>query len=152
MNRKSKNESHQSPHPRTVEGVLADLKSRQMRLTQPRRAIIQGLIDKHGPFTVEEVHRLFTKHMCDLATVYRCLTSLEEIGILRRVEFGDKASRYELADPHGAHHHHLICNACKRVEVVDDPEIEEIGRFAKKRGYTNVSHLLEFFGTCPACQ
>ena len=131
--------------------VLAGLKKSGLKLTGPRRAILQALADNHGPFTADEVHKLITKRICDQATVYRTLTSLEEIGLLRRCEFGDGMARFELTED-GHHHHHIICNKCKRVEIIDDHEIEEIDRFPRKRGFSNISHILEFFGTCPQCK
>jgi Fe2+ or Zn2+ uptake regulation protein len=132
--------------------LLEALKSHQLKITGPRKTILQALVDDHGPFTAEEVHKKIGRRICDLATVYRSLTSMEEAGILRRCEFGDGTARYELAEGEGAHHHHLICRKCKRVEVVDDCELEAIDKFARKRGFTDVSHILEFFGTCPACR
>ncbi len=132
--------------------VLADLKKSGLKLTEPRKGILQALVENHGPFTAEEIHKIIPRRLADLATVYRCLTSLEETGILRRCDFGDGAARYELAGDGESHHHHLICTECKRIEIVDDDEIEEIDRFAQKRGYSDVSHTLEFFGTCPHCK
>jgi Fur family ferric uptake transcriptional regulator len=138
-------------HSHSLNEKFDELKKNGLRLTEPRKAILQALTESHGPFTAEEVHKLITKRVCDQATVYRTLTSLEQIGILRRCEFGDGTARFELAEP-GHHHHHIICNTCKRVEIIDDGEIEEIDRFARKRGFSNISHILEFFGTCPQCK
>jgi Fur family ferric uptake transcriptional regulator len=136
---------------RTIEDILSGLKKSRLKLTGPRKAILSALLENHGPFTAEEIHKIITKKICDLATVYRCLASLEEASLLRRVEFGDDSSRYELAEADESHHHHLICRECKRVEIIDDPGLEEVDRFAEKRGFSNVSHSLEFFGTCPDC-
>jgi Fur family ferric uptake transcriptional regulator len=147
-NRKSKTARPE----RTLEDVLGDLKKSRLKLTEPRKAILFALFDNHGPFTAEEIHKIITKKVCDLATIYRCLASLEEVGILRRVEFGDDSSRYELTEADDSHHHHLICKECKRIEIVDDPDLEKIDSFAKKRGFSNVSHTLEFFGICPECK
>jgi Fur family ferric uptake transcriptional regulator len=135
-----------------LEHALSDLKKSKLKVTPPRKAILIALSANHGPFTAEQVHKLMAKNICDMATVYRCLASLAEAGILRRVEFGDLSSRYELAETDDSHHHHLICNQCKRIEIVDDPGIEQIDRFAKKRGFSDVSHSLEFFGICPQCK
>jgi Fe2+ or Zn2+ uptake regulation protein len=138
------------PH-RTLEEVLGALKKSSLKLTGPRRAILEALVEKHGPFTAEEIHKNITRRVCDLATVYRSMSSLEEAGILRRCEFGDGTARYELAEA-GAHHHHVVCKSCKQIEIVDDQELEEIDRFARKKGYSDVSHVLEFFGICPNCR
>jgi Fur family ferric uptake transcriptional regulator len=135
-----------------LESALSRLKESGLKLTEPRKAILTTLIHDHGPFTAEQIHKRISRRVCDLATIYRCLTSLEDAQILRRCEFGDGSARYEMAEPGLQHHHHVVCNKCKKVEIVDDSEIEDIDRFARKRGYANVSHNLEFFGLCPSCK
>ena len=138
----------------TLDELFQTLKKNQLKLTPPRKLIVEILLENHGPFSAEDIQTKFIKKTCDLATVYRTLTSLEEAQIIRRCEFGDGIARYELIDPHHSHHHHhLICKECKKVEVIDACELENtINKFAKKRGFTNISHILEFFGTCPNCQ
>jgi len=131
--------------------ALEALKLSGLKQTAPRKAILVALSLNHGPFTAEEVHKLVTKAACDQATIYRALTQLAEASLLRRCDFGDGIARFEIAHG-GHHHHHIVCNQCKRVEIIEDDEIEKIDRFARKRGFANVSHILEFFGTCPQCQ
>ena len=133
-----------------LQQILKGFRRSKLRITEPRKAILQVLIAHHGPYTAEELHKKFIKKICDLATVYRSVTSLEKAQIIRKCEFGDGSARYELADKH--HHHHVICTSCKKIEVLDDCELNEIDRFARKRGFSGVSHSLEFFGTCPACK
>ena len=136
----------------TLSSVLDDLRKSHLRITEPRKAILLALLEHHGPFTAEELHKRFTKKICDLATIYRCVSSLVEAGIIKRCEFGDRSARYELSERNRHHHHHVICTECKKIEVLDDCELDEIDRFARKRGFSGVSHSLEFFGVCPACK
>ena len=138
------------PHQRNFESVFADLKKSGLKLTEPRKAILQALVENHGPYSAEEIHKLFTKKVCDQVTVYRCLTSLEKAGMIKRCEFGDGTARYEFFKKE--HHHHVICKECKKIEVLDDCELQEIDRFARKKGFTDVSHSLEFFGICSDCK
>ena len=137
---------------RSIDEVLVDLKKTDLKLTVPRKAILQALVDEHGPFTAEEVHKRIPRRICDLATVYRALASLEEVGILRRCEFGDGSARYELCEQGKGQHHHLICKKCKKVEIIDECELAGVDRVAQKRGFSDVSHILEFFGFCPDCK
>jgi Fe2+ or Zn2+ uptake regulation protein len=51
-----------------------------------------------------------------LPTVYATLELFEELGIVRRVEAGRGAVRY---DPRTDEHHHAVCRRCGRVEDVD---------------------------------
>lgn len=149
MASEKKHHRHTAP---TMEDALASLKKAELKLTSPRKAILQALVDEHGPFTAEEVHKKVGRRVCDQATIFRTLASLEEVGILRRCEFGDGSARYEISDRPGHHHHHLICKKCRRVEMIEDCELEGLDRLAQKRGFTEVSHILEFFGLCPDCK
>ncbi len=147
----SKSKAHAA---HTLEDLFQLMKLNKLKLTPPRKLIVQALLKNHGPFSAEDIKKKFIKKTCDLATVYRTLTSLEEANMIRRCEFGDGIARYELSNSdHEHHHHHLICNECKMVEVIDACELEKsINAFAKKRGFINISHIMEFFGTCPTCQ
>jgi Fur family ferric uptake transcriptional regulator len=138
---------------RPLTAAIDDLKKSKLRVTEPRKAILQTLLENHGPFSAEEIHKKFIKKICDLATVYRSLSSLEAAGLVKRCEFGDGTARYEWSENNlEHHHHHVICTECKRVEVLDDCELLDIDRFASKRGFTGVHHSLEFFGVCPGCK
>ena len=139
--------------PRMSTQALERLKASRLKVTPARRKIVEVLSVEHGPFSVEELHQRYLKKTCDLATVYRTITSLEQKSILKRCEFGDGVARYELLDESDHHHHHLVCRQCKRVELIELPKVEEsIHTFAKKTGFKKVSHILELFGVCPKCQ
>jgi Fur family ferric uptake transcriptional regulator len=135
-----------------LQSLLESLKSSHLKVTEARIAILRAMLKNHGPFAAEELHKHVTKKVCDLATVYRFLTALEEAGLVQRCEFGDGISRYELWKKEEHHHHHVICRKCKQVEVLDDCELQDLNQFAEKRGFINVAHSLEFFGICPACK
>ena len=135
-----------------LDKMLEELKKNELKLTVPRKSILEVLAKEHGPFTADEIQKQMPKKTCDTATIYRSLSSMEEAGLLRRCEFGDGIARYELREPNDEHHHHhLICRVCKKVDIIDDEEIEKIDKFATQKGYSQVSHILEFFGVCPNC-
>ena len=47
-----------------------------------------------------------------IASVYRALDLLHDLGLVKRLDVGDGTARYEPADPSGEHHHHLVCDRC----------------------------------------
>jgi len=143
--------AHSHDHDAALERALKALREAGLKLTTPRREILRTLTREHGPFTMEELHRRMKKISCDLVTVYRSLATLEEVGLVRRCDFGDGSVRYEFLEP-GHHHHHLICRNCRRVETLDSCLVEEMELDIRKKGYANLSHSLEFFGVCPVCQ
>lgn len=134
-----------------LEEAYEILRAGGQRVTGPRKAILAILATEHGPFSAEEVHQRLTEGECDLVTVYRSLTAMEELNVVRRCDFGDGTYRYEfnLADHH---HHHIICRTCRSVKVIDICVADALERMARQMGYSNVTHMLEIFGTCPECQ
>jgi len=130
--------------------LRARLEEADLRVTQPRLKLIEILLEEHGPFTVDEILAMPGARSMDRVTVYRNLQSFEEAGIVRRCEFGDGASRFEIgSDDH--HHHHVICRKCRKSETLDLCVPDSLLRQVRKLGYEGVSHSLEFFGVCPRC-
>lgn len=133
-----------------LEGALMLLREKGHRITKPRIAILEALIARHGPVAIEELHQSMPGGVCDLATVYRCLAAFEKTGIVRRSYFSEGTAIYEFTLG-GDHHHHIICRECHKVEALDFCVVEGLERLVRDRGYEDVSHMLEFFGTCAAC-
>lgn len=133
-----------------LDEALELLRKNELRVTEPRRAMLNILIHEHGPFSAEELHQKLGGKGCDVVTVYRSLQAMEEIGVLRRCDFGDGTYRYEFN--HGEHHHHhIICRTCRSVELIDVCVADSLERMARQKGYQNVTHTLEIFGTCAKC-
>lgn len=125
-----------------------------LKITAPRQAVMEILVDRHGPFTAEELHQIISRtediSNCDLVTIYRCLGKFESLGLIARCDFGDGSVRYELRrDDH--HHHHIICRICKRVEPLSVCPVDDKSIRMPKMGFRDVTHRLEFFGVCPDC-
>jgi Fe2+ or Zn2+ uptake regulation protein len=134
-----------------LESALQVLRDHGSRVTGPRRAILGLLASEHGPFTAEEVHARMKPGECDLVTVYRCLSAMEALNLVRRCDFGDGSYRYEF-NTGEHHHHHIICRTCHGVETLDLCVADGLERMARQMGYANVTHTLEIFGVCPNCQ
>lgn len=122
-----------------------------MRITKPRIAIIEALQNYEGPVTIERIHQAVGEKVCDLVTVYRCLTAFEEIGLVQRSYQHTGTCLYELT-LNSPGHCHIVCKSCSQTERIDYPALDGIGRVLEERGYTQLSHVIEFFGVCPSCQ
>lgn len=113
------------------------------------------MLRKHSsPLTIKEIHTSLGKLDCDLATIYRNMHTLERMGLVRRYDFGDGAARFELSPEDGeGHHHHLVCTRCARIVELDDCFLNDFqDQLARRHGYAQISHRMEFFGLCPNCQ
>ncbi len=144
--------SASAPAVPVVEAAFARLRDHGMRITRPRTRLLEALARQNGPVRIEQLHREIGPEACDLVTVYRCLAAFEEIGLVRRSFLFNGTGLYELTVGHATRHYHLVCRQCGRTERVDYFPIEGAERMLRDRGYSQVSHLLEFFGVCPTCQ
>ncbi len=134
-----------------------DLKKKGYKLTPQRRAIVDTIVDSEGKhLTAEEIYDEVKKRCPEigLATVYRTILLLEEIGIVSRLHLNDGCSRYELVHSDERHrHHHLICNECNSVIEVEDDLLDELEESIEKNyGFKIMDHSVKFYGICKECQ
>jgi len=129
----------------------ARIRNAGMRITKPRMAIIESLLRHAGPISIERLHQDMGAKVCDLVTVYRCLSAFESLGMVRRSYLHNGTCLYELTLG-STRHYHIVCKSCGNTDRVDYFPVEGMERMLHDRGYTQVSHVVEFFGVCPACQ
>jgi Fur family transcriptional regulator, ferric uptake regulator len=141
-----------SPHERrsAVEIACATLRQRGLRITKPRVALLEELLRHQRPASIEDIHRAVCKNGCDLVTVYRCLAVFEEAGLVHRSFRHSGTVLFHIATGSAARYH-VACKHCGASEPVEYFPAEGMERMLAARGYTSVSHSLEFFGVCPAC-
>ena len=132
-----------------------DLKNIGLKATLPRLKILdlfENSTVRH--LTAEDVYKVLLSEGMEigLATVYRVLTQFEQAGILIRHHFESGKAVFELNQ--GAHHDHLVCLQCGRVEEFVDAEIERRQtKIAKDRGFSIHEHSLQLYADCikPNC-
>src|ERR1039457_2869432 len=121
--------AHSHSHKRQEMSALTGrLRHRSRKITGPRAAILEILRRHPHPLTNREIFSEMPGGRCDLATIYRSMHLLEEIGIVKRFDFGDGTARFELVGEHDdGHHHHLVCTQCAEVVEIEEcfPEIIE---------------------------
>ncbi|WP_024851342.1 ferric iron uptake transcriptional regulator [Hydrogenovibrio kuenenii] len=128
----------------------AELKKVGLKVTLPRLKVLEILetqSEQHH-LTAEDVYKILIEQgeEVGLATVYRVLTQFEQAGIVRRLNFENNISVFELDT--GDNHDHLVCIKTGRVKEFVDPVIEErIQEIAKEKGYELASHSLVIYGT-----
>jgi Fur family ferric uptake transcriptional regulator len=87
-----------------------------------------------------------------MATVYRTLELLDELGLLQRLDAGEGPAGYEPAGPRGEHHHHVVCNRCGAVVPFEDEGLERaIERAARRLDVPIASHEVTLRGLCARC-
>ena len=136
-----------------LDELTTGLRERGNRLTPQRMAVLKILAASEGHPSVEQIYeRVKTDFpMTSLATIYKTVTLLKEMGEVLELGFSDDSNRYDGNKPYP--HPHLICTKCKNIvdpKVVTLSELHQ--EMAQSTNYRIVSHRLDFFGICPQCQ
>lgn len=142
--------------PNAFEEICGKLKDKEYKLTPQRRIILKVIMEKDKRhLSAEEIYSIVKESFPDigLATVYRTLDLLAELGILQKMDFGDGKARFELNDEDVHHHHHLICLSCGKVEEFDLDLLESLEEsISKKTNFDIINHRLKFYGYCSECK
>ncbi|HEX5542076.1 MAG TPA: transcriptional repressor [Micromonospora sp.] len=123
-----------------------------LRNTRQRSAVSALLNEVEGFHSAQELHAMLRERgeRIGLTTVYRNLQAMADAGEVdvMRPPGGDHLYRRCSQ----GHHHHLVCRPCGATVEVEGPAVEKwAARVAMEHGYTEVSHTMEIFGTCPSC-
>lgn len=124
------------------------------RITAPRRAVMQVLLAASMPLSPREIlergRQVYRK--LGLVTVYRTVSLLAEMRLVRRIHREDDCHGYLPASP--GHRHALVCQHCGgAVEFLGTGDVHTlIERVEVETGYRVHDHLLQLSGLCPDCQ
>jgi Fur family ferric uptake transcriptional regulator len=119
------------------------------RDTQQRRAIRAAFEEAGRPLSPQEVLDIAKRRSPGLgiATVYRTIKTLGEIGLLTQVDLPGETPRFEITGK--MHHHHFHCRKCDRVyELEGCPE--GLGRMTPD-GFSLEAHEVVLYGRCASC-
>ena len=133
--------------------LVAKLKDRGYRATPQRIALLKIIATSAGHPSATQIYRQMRQRFptTTLATVYKTLTLLKEMGEVLELEFSGAENRYDGNNP--TPHLHLICINCHRIM---DPEIDVTSHLpdqvARTTGYEIVGQRFDLYGICPQCQ
>jgi len=123
------------------------------RLTSQRRLILDVLRKSDGHLSAEAVHDLAKMRSpgLSLATVYRTLTLLEEMGLVEEHRLGEGHSHYEAVQEEP--HYHFTCRRCGQVIEFDAPLVTRIAReLCQREGVEVTKAHLHLTGYCKQCK
>lgn len=135
-----------------LERFQALLKERGLRVTHQRLAIYEYLLASKRHPSAEEIYEALHEKIpaMSLATVYKTLDVLVDMGLAVKLGFGDDVNRYD-GDPEP--HINLVCVLCKRFVDKEEDALEEIAHAAARAtGFSLLSQRHELYGLCPECQ
>jgi len=138
------------------------LKKSGYRITSNREAVLGLLAECKEHMSAEEIY-IKLRPVCTgigLASIYRTLEILVNLGLVVKFDFGQGKAKYELAEYEKGkeHHHHLVCRSCGLIIDNKDFSDEELKllkkteeRLHRKYKFKVINHLVQFYGVCKEC-
>ena len=131
--------------------ALGNLQAQGLRNGGARRSVVEHLGEQPCCRSAQEIFDGIRAGggRVGIASVYRALDQLVELGLVQRVELGDGIARFEPSRRDGDHHHHLVCDDCGKVEPFSDPGLEQaLERAARRLDYGMRAHEVVLHGHC----
>jgi Fur family ferric uptake transcriptional regulator len=123
------------------------LRASGLRLTTPRRLVLEALFAADGPASAEHIA---TALKLDITSVYRNLEALEQHGLARHVHLGHGPGLYALVGR--GEREFLSCERCAAVRTLTPEQLDPVRDQIRQRfGYEVRFTHFAIVGLCPAC-
>jgi Fur family peroxide stress response transcriptional regulator len=134
---------------KTRDEVRVLFKEKMVPLTHQRLAVYEELCGRRDHPSAETLHVSLKKAYpsLSLATVYKTLQTLHELGMIARVDSPAAQARF---DAIVETHHHAVCSACGRIEDLFDPRLDRLAA-PRAKGFVVTGHSVHFHGLCAKC-
>ncbi|MBS1717680.1 MAG: transcriptional repressor [Armatimonadetes bacterium] len=139
------------------ERSLAELRKARYRITMPKVQVIRALADTETALSAYAIHDKVIRAggKIDVVSVYRILTTLEELGLICRIGVvnGYFPSRLSGSTRHRSEM--VVCERCGHVTQLEAPEmvISALEKQAAEAGLTPNTIRIEMVSTtCPQCK
>ncbi len=129
------------------------LKENKIRPTKARISVFSLLSNSEKPLDSVRLLSLIRRRRLgiDRATLFRAIQLFLKKELIRKLEFGDGKSHYEISAL--PHHHHLVCNNCGQIKDVVMNDVQSLEKEIERKAQFLINHHhLEFFGLCKNCQ
>ncbi len=139
--------------------VVADLKeaidavrASGLRLTSARRLVLEALLAARKPISAEDIADGLggTMTESDIASVYRNLETLGELGLVRHFHAGHGPGRYVLEGL--GEHEYLACESCGALESVEPSSLDGVREKVRElSGFEARFSHFPIVGLCARC-
>lgn len=133
--------------------LIEKLRQRGYRITPQREMIVETIAHNETHMTAEEIFEaIHTRSKAlNLATVYRTLDLLVDVGLVSRADLGNGQTMF-VSDQHGPHLH-LVCRQCGCVIGVDSSLLATIEEPLRvKYGFSADLQHVCISGLCESCR
>lgn len=135
---------------RKVEELVERCRARGMNVTPQRIAIYRALVEAHDHPSPELLYRRVLPAMpsMSLATIYKALDALVDLGLAQEVSATGDIKRY---DANMSRHHHLLCTGCGAIRDFDDEALDRVAPPRRLGGFVPQSVSVQISGLCSSC-
>jgi Fur family ferric uptake transcriptional regulator len=135
-----------------METAVDALRSHGLRVSSARRLVLEALFRAERPVPAEQIADGLEGRLprSDLASAYRNLETLEEVGLVRHFHVGHGPGLYGLAG--AAECEYLVCDSCSGVQAVEPERMEHVRSLIKHEfGYEASFSHFPIIGLCADC-
>lgn len=127
------------------------IKSKGLRKTSQRDALIEIIFSKDEHFTADELYDRVKKSnsSASRATVYRTISLLVDAKLLHEIDLGEEVKTYDPNFNDRPSHNHMICIDCGKVLEFEDDNIDLLNDCLTRRmGFRPVSQSIRIEAAC----
>ena len=138
-----------------VHEAIAALRDEGLRITAPRREVIDVLARTDEHLTVEDLHERIQERTdgIHLATIYRTVETLVQYGLIDHIHLPHGATTYHLVVGRAVSHCHAICTDCDRVIDLPPDLLDGVAAdVLRQHGFELNSRHAALTGRCYDCQ
>jgi Fur family transcriptional regulator, ferric uptake regulator len=127
--------------------AVAALRKRGLRLSTPRRLVLEALFDADGPIAAELIA---TRSGVDVTSVYRNLETLEAHGVVQHVHLGHGPGLHGLVGR--GEREFIYCDQCGTVLAVAPADLDPVREMIHDRfGFEARFNHVPIAGLCAEC-
>jgi Fur family ferric uptake transcriptional regulator len=131
----------------TLGAAIASLRDRGLRVSTARRLVLGALFAAERPVSAQEIADATGG---DVASVYRNLETLEEVGLARHCHLGHGPGMYELAGR--PRRDYLVCETCGDVRAAEPGALADVRDQLRRRlGFEPRFDHFPLIGVCSRC-
>lgn len=135
-----------------MDNITSIFKEKKLKLTPQRLAVYQYLMSTKEHPSAESIYKALQPiyPTMSLATVYKALKTLVEVGLVQEINVGEGNFRYDgtIYD-----HAHIQCLKCARVDDLEAGEFPNLNEIAEQNSNYKIKwNKLFFYGICGECQ
>jgi Fur family peroxide stress response transcriptional regulator len=136
---------------RSDEWIIQALRKKGYKATPQRIAVCRFALHSRDHPTAQRIYSAVKEvhPTVSLATVYKTLQVLRELGLIQELNFLQGQTRF---DSYTQPHINLVCLRCGNIRDLDDPTAREmVARAAAATKFTATGQRFDIYGICQRC-